>query len=108
MVLGAMASVFAAAWRFLGVRPIESSQTTLDTLCGLPARIRKVDDEAELTAIEDDVDAMLRAQLLKPVDRDEGASDTAALIAAAHRIDNVIHHRRTVLAARTTPSNKTA
>jgi hypothetical protein len=43
---------------------------------------------------------MLRAQLLKPADRDEGASDTAALIAAAHRIDNVIHHRRTVLAAR--------
>jgi TRAP-type uncharacterized transport system substrate-binding protein len=108
MVLGAMASVFAAAWRFLGVRPIETTQTTLDTLCGLPSRIRKIDDEAELTAIEDDVDAMLRAQLLKPVDRDDGASDTAALIAAAHRIDNVIHHRRAVLAARKTPSSKTA
>jgi hypothetical protein len=104
MVLGAMASIFAAAWRFLGVQPIETSQSTLDMLCGLPARIRKIDDEAELTAIEDDVDAMLRAQLLKPVDRDEGGSDIAALIAAAHRIDNVIHHRRSVLAARASSS----
>jgi TRAP-type uncharacterized transport system substrate-binding protein len=41
MVLGAMASVFAAAWRFLGVRQIDSAQSTLDMLCGLPGRIRK-------------------------------------------------------------------
>jgi hypothetical protein len=100
MVLGAMASIFAAAWRFLGVRPIEDPQNTLEVLCGLPARIRKIDDEAELAAIEDEVDAMLRARLLKPVDPDEGASETTALIAAAHWIDNVIHHRRAVLAAK--------
>jgi hypothetical protein len=104
MVLGAMASIFAAAWRFLGVRPIEDPQNTLEVLCGLPARIRKIDDEAELAAIEDEVDAILRAQLLKPVDRDEGASETAALIAAAHWIDNVIHHRRAVLAAKASSS----
>jgi len=99
MVLGGIASVFAAAWRFLGVRPGETTRTTLDALCGLPARIRKIDNEAELAAIEDDVDAVLRAQLLKSAEQEEGPPDATALIAAAYRIDNLIHHRRTLLLA---------
>jgi TRAP-type uncharacterized transport system substrate-binding protein len=99
MVLGGIASVFAAAWRFLGVRSGETTQTTLDALCGFPGRIRKIDNEAELAAIEDDVDAVLRAQLMKSAEQEEGASDATVLIAAAHRIDNLIHHRRTLLLA---------
>jgi TRAP-type uncharacterized transport system substrate-binding protein len=98
MVLGAIASVFAAAWRFLGVRSTETAQTTLDALCGLPGRIRKIDNEAELAAIEDEVDNILRAQLAKSADEDD--SGAAALISAAHRLDNLIHHRRTMLAAK--------
>jgi TRAP-type uncharacterized transport system substrate-binding protein len=101
MVLGALASVFAAAWRFLGVRQIGTVQTGLDALCGLPARIRKIDDEAGLEAIEDEVDGIVRIQLFKSAGNDESASETQALIAAAHRVDNLIHHRRTVLAAKT-------
>jgi TRAP-type uncharacterized transport system substrate-binding protein len=101
MVLGALASVFAAAWRFLGVRQIGTAQTGLDALCGLPARIRKIDDEAGLEAIEDEVDGIVRIQLFKSAGNDESASETQALIAAAHRVDNLIHHRRTVLAAKT-------
>jgi hypothetical protein len=100
MVLGAMASVFAAAWRFLGVRPIDPAQTTLDTLCGLPGRIRKTDDEAELASIEEEVDAILRGHLARPTDHDESASEAQALIAAAHRLDNLIHHRRMALMAK--------
>jgi TRAP-type uncharacterized transport system substrate-binding protein len=103
MVLGAMASVFAAAWRFLGVRPIDPAQSTLDTLCGLPGRIRKTDDEAELASIEEEVDAVLRGQLARSTDHDEGGSEVQALIAAAHRLDNLIHHRRMVLALKTPP-----
>jgi hypothetical protein len=72
----------------------------LDALCLLPRRIRKLDDEAELAAIEGEVDALLREQLVKSLDRDESMSDTQAPIAAAHRIDNLIHHRRLLLAAR--------
>jgi TRAP-type uncharacterized transport system substrate-binding protein len=98
MALGAIASVFAAAWRFLGVRSGETAQPILDALCSLPVRIRKVDDEAELTTIEQEVDIMLRAELAKAADRDEAAPDTQAMIAAAHRIDNLIHQRRTLLA----------
>jgi molybdopterin synthase catalytic subunit len=103
MVLGAAASVFAAAWRFLAVRQIEAAHPSLDALCVLPGRIRKTDDEAELMAIEDEVDAILRTELLKSADRDESASETQALIAVAHRLDNLIHHRRTVLAVKAPP-----
>jgi TRAP-type uncharacterized transport system substrate-binding protein len=108
MVLGALASVFAAAWRFLGVRPIDARQSALDALCGLPARIRKIDNQAELEAIEDEVDGIVRIQLLKSADRDDSASETQALIAAAHRVDNLIHHRRTVLAGKASPIGTTA
>jgi TRAP-type uncharacterized transport system substrate-binding protein len=103
MVLGAMASVFAAAWRFLGVRPLDPAQTTLGALCGLPGRVRKTDDEAELAAIEEEIDHILQAQLARSADSDESASETHALIAAAHRLDNLIHRRRMALAARAQP-----
>jgi len=103
MVLGALASAFAAAWRFLGVRPVDPAQTTLDALCGLPRRVRKTDDEAELAAIEDEVDAILRNQLARSGVRDDNASEAQALIAVAHRLDNLIHHRRMVLAQKTLP-----
>jgi hypothetical protein len=100
MVLGALASVFAAAWRFLGVRPVDRAQTSLDTLCGLPGRVRKTDDETELAAIEEEIDAILHAQLARSGDSEESASETQALIAAAHRLDNLIHHRRRALVLR--------
>jgi TRAP-type uncharacterized transport system substrate-binding protein len=100
MALGAIASIFAAAWRFLGGRSNETAQTTLDALCGLRERIRHLEDEAELAKIEDEVDTMLRAQLAKSAGGDENGSDAQALIATAHRLDNLVHHRRMVLAAR--------
>jgi TRAP-type uncharacterized transport system substrate-binding protein len=103
MVLGAMASVFAAAWRFLGVRPVDGGQTPLDTLCGLPGRVRKTDEEAELAAIEQEIDNILHAQLARSADNEESALETHALIAAAHRLDNLIHRRRMALAAQVQP-----
>jgi len=103
MVLGALASAFAAAWRFLGVRPVDPAQTTLDALCGLPGRVRKTDDEAELTSIEEEVDAILRNHLARSGASDESTSEAQALITAAHRLDNLIHHRRMVLALKTPP-----
>jgi len=90
----------AAAWRFLGVHSNDTAQSTLEALCGLRERIRQLDDEAELRRIEDEVDAMLRAQLAKSSNRDESGADAQALIAAAHRLDNLIHHRRVTLSAK--------
>jgi TRAP-type uncharacterized transport system substrate-binding protein len=100
MVLGAIASIFAAAWRFLGVRPIESANAALGSLCVLPERIRKSCSQAELMAIEHEVDDIVRARLAHAAGEDEGASDIAALMSVAHRLDNLIHHRRIVLTSR--------
>jgi len=108
MALGALASIFAAAWRFLGVRANEAAHPTLDAFCVLPARIRTVDDEAELRAIEDEVDGILRAQLARTAGQEEGASEAQALIAAAQRLDNLIHHRRTMLAVKPAASGTAA
>jgi TRAP-type uncharacterized transport system substrate-binding protein len=108
MALGALASIFAAAWRFLGVRATEAAHPTLDAFCVLPARIRTIDDETELRAIEDEVDGILRAQLARTAGQEEGAAEAQALIAAAQRLDNLIHHRRTLLAAKPAASGTTA
>jgi hypothetical protein len=48
MVLGAMVSVLAAAWRFLGVHRGETTETAWDALGAMPGRVRKTDSEAEL------------------------------------------------------------
>jgi TRAP-type uncharacterized transport system substrate-binding protein len=96
MVLGAFASVLAAAWRFLGVRSNET--TTLDALCVLPGRIRIARDEAELLAIEAEVDCSLRAGIASIASGEESDADLAVLISAVHRLDNLIHHRRIILA----------
>jgi hypothetical protein len=53
-----------------------------------------------LRKIEDDIDVMLRAQLAKPVNDEEGGAEALALIALAQRLDNLVHHRRVVLSGR--------
>jgi TRAP-type uncharacterized transport system substrate-binding protein len=100
MALGAMASIFAAAWRFLGVRPIDTTGVALETLCNFQMQIRISATEAELMAIEHEIDDIVRAQLTKFATTDESASEISALMSVAHRLDNLIHHRRTALAAR--------
>jgi TRAP-type uncharacterized transport system substrate-binding protein len=107
MALGALASIFAAAWRFLGVRASEAAHPALDAFCVLPGRIRNADDETQLREIENEVDGLLRAELAKTAGGEEGASEAQALIAAAHRLDNLIHHRRMMLAGRAAASGTT-
>ena len=98
MVLGGLASVFAAAWRFLGIRADGVAQGTLARLCALRGQIREVPDEAALRKVEDEIDAALHAQLAKPATADEGGSETLAVIALAQRLETLIHHRRIELA----------
>ena len=101
MALGALASVFAGVWRFLGIRSRDTAQGALEQLSALRGRIRDLEDEAELRKIEDEVDAMLGAQLAKSGSDEESGTEALALIALAQRLDNLVHHRRVVLGART-------
>ncbi|HEY0800619.1 MAG TPA: hypothetical protein VGD54_07230, partial [Steroidobacteraceae bacterium] len=100
MVLGGLASVLAAAWKFLGLGELPAEKAPLDALYALGRRIRKADKESELLEIEDEIDSILSAQRTKATRGDEDAMDVTTLNVAAHRPENLIHDRRTILATR--------
>jgi TRAP-type uncharacterized transport system substrate-binding protein len=98
MILGGIASVLAAAWKFLGIGQPETIVGPLDTLYGLARRIRSVGTEAELSDIEEEIDNVLSTQRTKAESGDENAVDAATLNVVAHRLENLIHDRRELLA----------
>jgi TRAP-type uncharacterized transport system substrate-binding protein len=99
MVLGGAATMLAAAWKFLGIGN-RSTEGPLDSLYALARRIRKVEAEADLSDIEEDIDRILRAERAKSAAGDESAVDDATLNVAAHRLESLIHDRRTLIAKR--------
>src|SRR6202048_797497 len=100
MVLGGAATVLAAAWKFLGLGEPATREGPLDSLYALGRRIRNVGTEAELSDIEEEIDNILKAQRTTAAGGDEAAVDDATLNVAAHRLEGLIHDRRTVLAKR--------
>jgi TRAP-type uncharacterized transport system substrate-binding protein len=97
MILGGLATALAAAWKFLAIGSFES-EAPLDALYALARRIRKAGTEAELVTIEDEIDNILKAQRAKAAVGDESAVDATTLNVAAHRLENLIHDRRALLA----------
>jgi hypothetical protein len=97
MILGGLATVLAAAWKFLGIAPF-AKDGPLDALYALVRRIRKANTESGLEIIEDEIDDILKAQRAKAAAGDEDAVDAATLNVAAHRLENLIHDRRQMLA----------
>jgi len=97
MILGGIATVLAGAWKFLGIEQSES-EAPLDNLYALARRIRKADTQAELVAIEDEIDNILKTQRAKAAVGDESAVDATTLNVVAHRLEGLIHDRRAMLA----------
>jgi hypothetical protein len=98
MVLGGFATALAAAWKFLGLGEPATRLGPLDSLYALARRSRKAGTEAELSDIEEEIDDILTAQRAKSAAGDESAVDDATLNVAAHRLESLIHDRRTMLA----------
>ncbi len=98
MAIGGAATVLAAAWKFLGLGAPLNGQGPLDSLYALGRRIRRAATEAELLEIEEEIDAILGAQRAKTARGDESAVDDATLNVAAHRLEGLIHDRRSALA----------
>jgi hypothetical protein len=92
-----LTTFFAAAWKFLGVGN-RATEGPLDSLYAPARRIRKVDTEAELSDIEEEIDGILKAERAKSAAGDESAVDDATLNVAAHRLESLIHDRRTLIA----------
>jgi TRAP-type uncharacterized transport system substrate-binding protein len=100
MILGGLATVLAAAWKFLGVGKPQTREAALDSLYTLGRRIRRADKESELEEIEDAIDEILRAQRAVASGGDEeNAMDVTTLNVTAHRLQTLIHDRRAMLAA---------
>jgi TRAP-type uncharacterized transport system substrate-binding protein len=102
MILGGAATALAAAWKFLGLGGPLTRQGPLDSLYALGRRIRKAATEAELSEIEEQIDDILASQRASAAQGDEDAVDDATLNVAAHRLEGLIHDRRTMLAKKTT------
>ena len=99
MVLGGAVTMLAAAWKFLGIGN-RATEGPLDSLYALARRIRKVEAEAELSDIEEEIDGILKAERAKSAAGDESAVDDATLNVAAHRLESLIHDRRSLIAKR--------
>ena len=100
MVLGGVATMLAAAWKFLGIGGPVTREGPLDSLYALARRVRNADTEAELVEIEEEIDNLLKAERAKSASGDENAVDAVTLNVAAHRLENLIHDRRAMLAKR--------
>jgi TRAP-type uncharacterized transport system substrate-binding protein len=105
MILGGLASVLAAAWKFLRAAEPRNGEQALDSLYALGRRIRTTEAEADLSEIEREIDRVLQAQRVKATAGDENALDVTTLNVAAHRLQSLIHDRRTLLAMQ--PGGKT-
>jgi TRAP-type uncharacterized transport system substrate-binding protein len=99
MIAGALASILAAAWKFLRAGPPLTQEQALDALYALGQRIRLSSSEAELDSIETEIDRVLLAQRKREALGEEGAREVVALNVAAHRLENLIHDRRLILAS---------
>src|SRR5258707_638217 len=99
MVLGGVATILAAGWKFLGIGK-SAPEGPLDSLYALVRRIRKVNTDAELSEIEEEIDDILKAERAKSAAGDESAVDAVTLNVAAHRLESLIHDQRALLAQR--------
>jgi len=98
MIAGGLASVLAAAWKFLRTGEPQAAEDGLDSLYTLGRQIRETGKAAELDNIEREIDRVLQAQRLKAMAGDATAREVTALNVAAHRLENLIHDRRLALA----------
>src|SRR3954449_6530621 len=98
MIFGGLVSVLAAAWKFLRPGELLSHEQALDSLYALGSRIRITESDAELSEIEREIDRVLQAQRAMERAGEESALDVTTLNVAAHRLQSLIHDRRTLLA----------
>ncbi len=97
MALGAIMSSLIAAWKYLGLGGNRQAGTPLDPLYALTRRIRESKSETELAEVEDEIDNIIKAELVKTAKGEVSAADPGILSLAAHRLEYLIYSRRAML-----------
>ena len=96
MALGLIASFVAAARKFVGFDS-ENAASVLEPLHALAGPIRHARSEAELGAIEEEIDDIISTQLRSHPNGKNRAAVATALSLAAQRLERLIQYRRTML-----------
>ena len=94
MLLGFLASILAAAWKFMMRGASAPENDALVRMNGLVDQTRAAAGEAELAHIECDIDEILKAELEKYSEGEAKAAEYAALQLATHRLERLIGQRR--------------
>lgn len=97
MLLGMLASMFAAVWRYMLKDDPKSHERPLSQLFALMDRVRGAQDEADLAKAEQEIDEILRSQLEKYAPGEIDAGEAAAVSLATHRLERLVHERRAAL-----------
>jgi hypothetical protein len=96
LLLGSLISVIVAAWRFTGSNA--ASESKLEPLYELGNEIKIAKNVIELDEIEKRIDDILKGELARNANGDDtNSTDMAALSLAAHRLQYLMGHRRTLL-----------
>ena len=98
MVLGSLASIFAAAWKFMTKKEDGPESLPLMRLYAFKDQLSKAGSEAELAEAEQRVDEIFKSELEKHARGDAEATDTGALGLAMQQLTNAIAQRRVALA----------
>ncbi|MCC6776141.1 MAG: ABC transporter substrate-binding protein [Hyphomicrobiales bacterium] len=97
LLLGSLTSMLAGAWRYFVVAG--GPESPLDPLYALADRVRMASNEAELTAVEGEIDAILRNALNQIARGNKRSAEAAALGLAVQRLEIQINRRRAALQA---------
>jgi hypothetical protein len=100
MVLGSLASIFAAAWKFMTKKEEEPESLPLMRLYAFKDQLCKAASESELAETEQRIDEIFKGELEKHARGDADATDTGALGLAMQQLANVTAQRRATLASK--------
>jgi hypothetical protein len=98
-LLAILASFVTAAWKFVRFDSKGKVEHPMNSLFSLAGPIRDARSEADLNAIEERIDEILKAELVKHAKGERQVADSAALSLAAQRLEHLIEYRRTRLTA---------
>lgn len=99
MLLGLLASFVTATWKFVRFDSTGKIEHPMNSLFSLAGPIRDARSEADLNAIEEKIDEILKAELARHAKDERQVAASAALSLAAQRLEHLIQYRRNRLIA---------
>ena len=94
MLLGSLMSLFAAAWNYMIKDTAAADRHVLTRLYALSAQVTAAQNDSELTQVEQSIDDILKEELDRYASGAAEPAEAAALGLATHRLEYLIHQRR--------------